>query len=160
MKAKVGSKSIEIERVGQDRFLVDGYVYHVNAESLGDGLYLLMIDGSLHEVRVDGKGDKFKVHMDHEKIAVQFTGFPQKKSDKKTHFGKISDIKSPMPGLVVDVRVKLEQKVRKGDSLIVVETMKMENEFSSPIDGVVREISAKVGQDIKADQSLVMIESI
>ncbi len=160
MRAKIGSKSVEIERIGKDRFVIDGKEYRVDAKSLRDSHYSLTIEGYPYQVKVVGGEDEFHVTVGEEELAVQFTESLRKSSDREPDLidGK-AFIRSPLPGIVVDIGVELNQAVRRGEKIIVVETMKMENEFLSPIDGRVTEISVAVGDDIEAEQNLVTIES-
>ena len=53
---------------------------------------------------------------------------------------KINDIKAPMPGMVLNILVSEGQQIKKGDSLLVLEAMKMENVLKSPTDGVIKKI--------------------
>jgi biotin carboxyl carrier protein len=63
----------------------------------------------------------------------------------------------PMPGKVIEVRVKEGDRVRKGDVLIVLEAMKMRNELVSPADGVVRGLSVSAGTNARAREPMVFI---
>jgi acetyl/propionyl-CoA carboxylase alpha subunit len=67
-------------------------------------------------------------------------------------------VKAPMPGMVARVLVTVGQVVRAGDVLVVVEAMKMENEFKSRIAGVVRELHVSAGQAVAANAALVTVE--
>ena len=67
-------------------------------------------------------------------------------------------IKSPMPGKVVSVLVQDGQEVKKGDGLVVVEAMKMENELKSPKDGIVKEITAVEGAAVDGGVCLCIVE--
>lgn len=68
---------------------------------------------------------------------------------------KINDIKAPMPGMVLNVLVSEGQEVKKGDSLIVLEAMKMENILKSPADGVVKKVVAAKGTAVEKNQLLI-----
>jgi biotin carboxyl carrier protein len=63
-----------------------------------------------------------------------------------------------MPGKVVRIVAEVGQEVKTGDSIIVVEAMKMQNEMKSPKDGVVKEIRAEVGATVNAGDVLAVIE--
>ena len=63
----------------------------------------------------------------------------------------------PMPGKVIEVRVKEGDPVRKGDVLLVLEAMKMRNELTSPIDGVVRGLAVAPGTNVRAKQSMLFV---
>jgi len=68
---------------------------------------------------------------------------------------KILDIKAPMPGMVLNILVKEGDHVTKGDALIVLEAMKMENILKAPGDGVIKKISAKKGAAVEKNQLLI-----
>ena len=62
-----------------------------------------------------------------------------------------------IPGLVVDIRVRPGQEVRRGEPLIVVEAMKMQNELAAGIDGVVERVGVAVGQTVNPGDILVVV---
>ncbi len=72
-----------------------------------------------------------------------------------TRGGRVS---APMPGKVVQVSVKVGQKVRRGEGLVVVEAMKMQNIFGSSIDGIVKSVHVKQGDAVENGAALVDVE--
>ncbi|MCP4440027.1 MAG: biotin/lipoyl-binding protein [Aureispira sp.] len=68
---------------------------------------------------------------------------------------KANDVKAPMPGLVLDVLVKEGDEVAKGDSVLILEAMKMENVIKAAGDGVVQKISVDKGAAVEKNQVLV-----
>lgn len=68
---------------------------------------------------------------------------------------KINDIKAPMPGMVLNILVGEGQQVKKGDSLLVLEAMKMENVLKSPTDGVIKKVIASKGTAVEKNQLLI-----
>lgn len=68
---------------------------------------------------------------------------------------KVNEIKAPMPGLVLDLRVAEGDKVQKGDPVLVLEAMKMENIIKSPTDGIIKKINVKKGVAVEKNQVLV-----
>ncbi|APT76653.1 hypothetical protein XO10_09200 [Marinitoga sp. 1135] len=66
-------------------------------------------------------------------------------------------VKAPLPGVVVDINVAEGARVTKGQKLLVIEAMKMENEILSDYDGVVESILVKKGDSIEGDQDLIII---
>ncbi|HVB09429.1 MAG TPA: biotin/lipoyl-containing protein [Bacillota bacterium] len=66
-------------------------------------------------------------------------------------------ITAPLPGVVLDVRVRLGQAVTAGDVVLILEAMKMENEITSPVDGTVAEVKASKGATVELGQVLVVI---
>jgi len=69
---------------------------------------------------------------------------------------KISEIKAPMPGLVLKVFVEEGTAVKKGDSLFILEAMKMENIIKSPADVTVKKVKIKPGDKVEKGQVLLM----
>ncbi len=67
-------------------------------------------------------------------------------------------IEAPMPGKIVEVKVKAGDAVQKDQAVIVVEAMKMQNELPSPIEGIVKEIKVAVGDTVESGKPLVLIE--
>lgn len=69
-----------------------------------------------------------------------------------------SSISAPLPGTVIAVSVKSGDHVTKGQTLIVLESMKMENEIVSPVDGKIDDILVSVGSSVKKDQELISLK--
>ncbi|TAL61048.1 MAG: biotin/lipoyl-binding protein [Bacteroidetes bacterium] len=68
---------------------------------------------------------------------------------------KVKEMKAPMPGLVVDVKVKEGDLVKKGDALVVLQAMKMENILKSPADGTIKKIYIKKDDTVEKNQVLI-----
>lgn len=60
-----------------------------------------------------------------------------------------TQIKAPMPGTILDVRVQAGQSVKKGDILFILEAMKMENEIMAPCDGKITGVSVRKGDSVE-----------
>ena len=69
---------------------------------------------------------------------------------------KISDLKAPMPGLVVEVAVVDGQEVSKGDRLVVLEAMKMENILKAPADAIIKKVNVKKGSTVEKNEMLIL----
>lgn len=70
---------------------------------------------------------------------------------------KINEIKAPMPGLVLRVIVEEGQSFKKGDNLLVLEAMKMENILKAPADGTVKSIKVKSGDKVEKNEVLLSL---
>ncbi len=68
-------------------------------------------------------------------------------------------IRSKMPGKIIELKVKVGDKVKEGDLVLVMEAMKMENEMRSALNGVVKKVFVKKDQTVEADTILVSIDS-
>ena len=71
---------------------------------------------------------------------------------------KVGDIKAPMPGLVIEVAVEVGQTLEKGDKVLILEAMKMENVIKAAGDGVVKAIHITQGQPVEKGQLLIEME--
>jgi biotin carboxyl carrier protein len=71
---------------------------------------------------------------------------------------KVLEIKAPMPGLVLNVMIAVDQEVSKGDNLLILEAMKMENILKSTTAGVVKKILVKQGDKVEKNQILIQFK--
>lgn len=71
---------------------------------------------------------------------------------------KANDIKAPMPGLVLEIKVEIGQSIKKGDGVLILEAMKMENLLKAPSDGVIKAIEVKEGNAVEKNEVLVVLE--
>jgi len=71
---------------------------------------------------------------------------------------KVNDLKAPMPGLIVDVKVEVGDSVKKGDIILILEAMKMENVLKSVGDGKVKAIKVSLKQNVEKNQVLIEFE--
>jgi biotin carboxyl carrier protein len=69
--------------------------------------------------------------------------------------GSLKEIKAPMPGLILDLKVAPGAVVKKGDVVLILEAMKMENSIKSPGDGVVKEVKVSLKQSVEKNQVLI-----
>jgi len=141
---------------------LDGQRYVVDARRLDGTFYSFIIDGRTRQADIKGNGEEISVCLGGETWRVRVESAarrgPSKASrPKQSHARQI--ILAPIPGKVVKVAVALGERVRRGQGLIVLEAMKMENELISPIDGEVKEISVNEGQTVEAGVSLLTVES-
>ena len=68
-------------------------------------------------------------------------------------------VRSPLPGKIIDLKVKAGDSVSKGQALLVLEAMKMEHALAAPFDGVVAELSAEAGGQVSEGVVLVKLEA-
>ncbi len=71
---------------------------------------------------------------------------------------RIVEIKAPMPGLLIDIKVKEGEHVKEGDSLLVLEAMKMENIIKAPCGGIVQSILAQKGDIVEKNKVLIKFQ--
>jgi glutaconyl-CoA/methylmalonyl-CoA decarboxylase subunit gamma len=66
-------------------------------------------------------------------------------------------VKSPMPGVILDIKVSVGSAVKEGDTLLMLEAMKMENEITAHVDGIVAEVRVSKGTNVSTDEVLVVL---
>jgi biotin carboxyl carrier protein len=158
----IDGRDYEIEIIDENQISVDGELYEIDFQSVADQpVYSLLIDGHSYEAHVY-PGD--------EDWQILFTGsfFLAKVEDERERRlkaaagGRAAEsgeylLKAPMPGLVVSIPVKEGQSVSKGTVLVVLESMKMQNELRSPREGVVGRMRVKVGESVEQKQTLLNV---
>ncbi len=108
-------------------------------------------NGDLVEVETLKRGYRFEV-MNEKKKELERLGLRKKKEIRK------KDIHAPMPGLVIEIEVEVGEKIARGQGVIIVEAMKMENELKAAEGGVVREILVSKGQKVDQNELLMVVE--
>lgn len=132
----------------------------------------IVVNGEHYEIKVEGSGEKtdevrpFFIRVDGELKEVFVESIDtslESKIHKEQKAGALPQAtapghaKSPMPGTLTKIKVQVGDKVNLGDTLAIVEAMKMENEVLAPIDGVVKEIYATQGMQIGSDVAIMLL---
>ena len=71
-----------------------------------------------------------------------------------------SEVKAPMPGIIITVPVEPGDKINKGDKVVILESMKMENELKASRDGIVTRVNVAAGDNVEKGQALVVIDEV
>lgn len=71
---------------------------------------------------------------------------------------KVNDLKAPMPGLIVDIKVEVGDTVKKGDTILILEAMKMENILKASGDGKIKAIKIVAKQNVEKNQVMIEFE--
>lgn len=160
--ATVEENEFEVEILGEHQVAVDGVVYQVNYESVGgQPVYSLLIDGKSFEAYVYQDESQWKVLLHGTLYNIQVEDEREKRL-RAAAGGRVADtmefhLKAPMPGLVVAVPVEEGQNVEEGDVLIILESMKMQNELRAPREGEVARVRVKVGDSVDQRQTLLSV---
>lgn len=111
-----------------------------------------------YRVKINGKTFNVELEAVEEVKGTLVKEETVKVEDKVTKVEGLKDVVSPIQGNVINVLVKKGQKVKKGDVLLLIEAMKLENEVNAPSDCEVEEILVKSGDSVVASQVLVRIK--
>lgn len=142
---------------------IDGRSYELEARASSPGLHLLMTEGRVYECRVDADAARqgaSEVHIGSRAYNVTLIDPKRLRGGQSAgaHVDGTAQIVAAMPGKVVRVLVEQGAQVEAGDSIVVVEAMKMQNEMKSPRSGTVTTLRAKAGETVKAGEVLAVIE--
>ena len=125
----------------------------------GTNLVSLILAGKSLEFLVDRDGDRFFVTRGTDRYDVTVRPAWASSQDEGLKAGANLEvaIESPIVGVLVDVQVTVGQEVNKGDLLLVIEAMKMQNEIRAPRDGVVKQLKAGQGDKVAMRQPLLVL---
>lgn len=107
-------------------------------------------DFNQRQVDVEISGNKFRVE-----IGTSLDQLIEEMGFSAGAATSVNQVKAPMPGLILDVMIKEGQQVKKGDSLLVLEAMKMENTIVAPGDGLVKNLGVEAGLTVEKNQLLL-----
>lgn len=162
----INGKKFEIDIQPDGKLLVNGEPRQVDFLPLESSLYSVIMDNQSYEVMINqqptGSG--------HHGIEVLMRGhlytgevlderaqlMAMRRGGVDADTGEVS-IKSPMPGLIVAVPVSEGQTVEAGQTVIILESMKMQNELKAPRAGVVQRIGVQPGQSVEQNKLLITL---
>lgn len=128
--------------------------------------YNVTVNGNRYEVEVeevDGKSEKVTQVSKPEPVKtpkpkIEKSKTEETKTEKPSLNSEGETIKAPMPGSIVDVLVSVGETVSEGDTLLILEAMKMDNEIMATRDGKITEVNVSKGQTVNAGDSLISLE--
>ena len=126
--------------------------------------FKIVVNNNEYEVEVEERLEKSETGIEPKKISV-----PEKKIvEKAVEISKTKEIKevttsgnktitAPLPGSILELKVKVGDKVEKGTILLILEAMKMENEIRAPFEATISEIRVKQGESVNVGEVLVIL---
>ena len=142
---------------------VDGRVYQLEASEPEPNVYLLKHENKIYQIFVspnEKSGEPVAINVGNHHCEIKIYD-PKRLRDAGgagEHADGASEIKTAMPGKLVRILVELGAEIKKGDGVLIVEAMKMQNEMKSPKDGIVKEIRFAEGATVNAGDVLAVIE--
>ena len=158
----VGDRTFIIDVNREQEVTVDGAVVPLDMISIDQATaYSLLLNNDSYEVLVDEESGDYQVLLSGHLFNVQVEDERARRLAQASRgfipaSGEIH-IKAPMPGLIAAIPVNEGQLVKKGDVLIILESMKMENELKSPRDASVSAVRVTSRQNVEQNQTLVTI---
>ena len=158
----VEGKQFLVEIIDDKHVSVDGKVYEIDFESVsGQPVYSLIVNGKSHEGYA-AQGD------DNWQVLLRGRLYPVTVEDEREQRlrmaagGSVTEysefhLRAPMPGLVVAIPVTEGQAVKRAQVVLILESMKMQNELKSPRDGTVSRVRVKAGETVEQKQTLLSV---
>jgi len=140
------------------KVLLDGKEVYVEIAQSDKDKITLIIDNKPYQIFLDSdntlniNGELYNFEVIDEQVVKLL------KSGAETTHKKETIVTAPMPGLVIEIEVKEGDTVKKGQGLLIIEAMKMQNEFKAPRDGIVKKILVQKGQTVNSKDTLIIIE--
>ena len=160
--ATVEGKEFIVDIVDEKHIVVNDKTYTIDFESVsGQPVYSLIADGKSHESYI-ARGDEDWQVLLRGRLYPVVVEDEREKRLRAAAGGGVAEtgeflLKAPMPGLVVAIPVEDGQEVTKGQVLLILESMKMQNELKSPRDGKVNRVKVKPGESVEQKQTLLSV---
>ncbi|GMR11302.1 MAG: acetyl-CoA carboxylase biotin carboxyl carrier protein subunit [Anaerolineae bacterium] len=160
--ATIDDRSFEIDINEQGEIIADGQRLSVDFHSVADQpVYSMLLNGESFEASVSTREMTVEVLLRGRLFLVNVEDERQRRLRETTHMeleqeGEFT-LAAPMPGMVVAIPVEVGQSVEKGDNLIILESMKMQNELKAPRDGKVSGVRVSPGDSVDQNQVLLTL---
>lgn len=155
----INNKQFEVEILKDGEVLVDGKLHEVDFLGLEESLYSIIQNSRSYEVAIEEERGKYELQLEGRLFEATVLDqrsllMAQRKGGLTSGSGEIT---SPMPGLIVEVMVNEGDEVTQGQTVVILESMKMQNELKAPLDGTVKKISCEAGQTVDKGDLLVNV---
>jgi len=152
---------VELERAGAEwKCRLDGRELPLDVVPARAGVLSLLMDGKSYEVKQEIAGAETNIVVGHERFSVAVSDPRSLRSRRGSAAAEqgVKKITAPMPGKIVRLLAAEGSTVQMGQSVIVIEAMKMQNELKAPKNGVLKKIKVAEGAAVEAGQALAEVE--
>jgi 3-methylcrotonyl-CoA carboxylase alpha subunit len=156
---RLGEKTVSVELVRRDdlgELIIAGRSYHCAMQRLVAGEYYLTLDGVSHRLWIAHHKDMTYVHGFGRTWELEVTNPAEAQATESDGLNVAS---APMPGVVVSVMVEVGEAVERGQTLMIIESMKMESEITARTAGRVEAVMVAVGDTFERGSRLVALAS-
>jgi biotin carboxyl carrier protein len=165
VKSKFGEHEVERSEEQGVLGVVDGEILNGDIVKMGPTSYHMIANGRSFNIEVlnlDREAKACTLSINKQPVTLDVKDDFDRMLDKlglsQAFANKVNDLKAPMPGLVLDIKVKPGQEVTKGTPLLVLEAMKMENILKAPVDGTIKSIPVEKGVAVEKNTPLIIFE--
>ena len=142
------------------KYTINGTKYEVAVGEIEDNKVVVTVNGEEFNVEMEREPEPEKKKPVLGKPATGGTAGPEasEATADKSAVNKNAAVKAPLPGVITDIKVAVGDEVQAGDTVVVLEAMKMANALQAEKAGRVTAICVKVGESVMEDDALVVIE--
>lgn len=160
--ATTGEREILVEIINEQQVNVDGVIYNIDFESVSENtVYSLLANNKSYDALVYEGDEGWQVLLLGSQYIFQVEDEREKRLRASLGGGIPENVdyhlRAPMPGLIVALPVSEGQEVNKGDVLVLLESMKMQNELRSPRAGKVNRVLVKTGDSVEQRDTLLSV---
>jgi len=159
----VNEKKIKVAFISENKAVINDKENNYSLSKLNNNSYELFVDNKSYLITAKKNGSaEFIITLQGQVIETKVLSALQEKAaalmETTTAKHSITVVKSPMPGMILKIKKKVGEEVMQGDSLLILEAMKMENDIRSPVSGKIKEIKVKEAQAVEKGIPLFIIE--
>ena len=161
--ATINNRKWNLKLGKNSTIIVDGQKYHYELHKLTAHTYLFTLDNKVYKIsshQIDSETFFLSINTNTLEVLIRSTfkenvsKLIQNKASEHYHL----DIKAPMPGMILKIKKKKGDSVQQGDSLLILEAMKMENDIRAPASGIINKVYIKEGNPVEKGMLLISIE--
>ncbi len=142
----------------QFKYTINGSIYNVTINHVDDEMAEVEVNGTPYKVEIDKPAKKQVAAVKRPAKVPTTATEPPVVSRPATGSGQANAVKSPLPGVILSVDCKVGDTVKKGQKLLVLEAMKMENSIPADRDGEIVEIKINKGDSVLEGADLIIIK--
>jgi len=161
--AEINGKEYKIEIISDSKVIIDGISHEIDYKTLKEHASCsLLFDGRSFEPNIYQENGGWEILLQ----GKRFNAFVEDERERRLRMatghtsaekGKFT-LLAPMPGLVIDIQVEVGDEVKEGQVLLILESMKMQNELTAPRDGKITRIQAKVNDNVERKEALLILD--
>ncbi len=152
--AKVENETFELDETSLvDAIQISDSKFHALENNRKYEVEIIESDFALKRFLLEVNGNRYEV-----KLKDKYDQLVEKMGFSAVNNQKLKNIKAPMPGLIIDILVEAGQSIEKGDQLLILEAMKMENVLKAEGEGIVKEVLFEKGASVDKGQIIIDME--
>ena len=161
--AEINGTEYVVEINSETQVLINGKPHEIDFQALRQSLtYSLLVDGKSYETNIYQDNGDWDVYLRGRSFNVRVEDERERRlrmaaGQTSTQKGKFT-LTAPMPGLVIDIPVNVGDEVEEGQVLLILESMKMQNELTAPRDGKISRIQSEVNDNVERKEVLLILD--